>query len=166
MAKKMKRVLSGLVAIAFSFALGACETAKLPSYNVAVPDFDTQERAKTDPKLEQFVKKMESDIFIVTATSPAQDVNDVTLKTQFTAPKDFKGPEDFKPLGAAQTDSFNAKMATTIAGGVANVLPAVAGGLALGKSMPGISNNVTAKAATGQSQATSGVAGNVTVNNQ
>ena len=161
---KMKRTLLGLP-FALALLLGACATER-PSYNVSSPDDDTRKRMETDPKLKAFVDKMEEKFYIITATSPAQNVNDVTLKTQFTAPKDFKGPEDFKPLGAAQTDSFNAKMATTIAGGVANVLPAVAGGLALGKSKPGISNNVTAKAATGQSQATSGVAGNVTVNNQ
>ena len=46
-----------------------------------------------------------------------------------------------------------------------NIPAAVAGGLALGKTMPGTNvQGSTAKAAAGQSQATSGTAGTVTIN--
>ncbi|KKW44330.1 MAG: hypothetical protein UY94_C0026G0001 [Parcubacteria group bacterium GW2011_GWA2_56_21] len=80
---------------------------------------------------------------------------------------------DYKPVGEAYQQVGEPR--TTAVGGndlghdmavqAVNIPAAIAGGLSLGKSMPGVNvQGSTAKAAAGQSQATSGTAGNVTIN--
>lgn len=158
MSKNMKRVLSGLV-VALSFALGACADKPSSELQLFYINDATREAAKTDPKIAIAVENLEENFDIWGAIQK----NDGSMTTsQFALKKNAKGTDDMKMLGGGTDSTLGTKIGVAATGAAINAAGVIGGAVALGKTMPG--NSTVNCLKQGQSQATSGVAGNVNLN--